>query len=77
MRPLRAFAALLLLSCGVVVLAGNDHLEMFNCKGKKCAVTELTDSNWQAELSQAPHLVMYVCMRHARHDPCAPQAVKP
>ena len=58
--PLRA-ALLVLLSCSTVVQAGNDHLDMFNCKGKTCAVTELTDSNWQEELSKAPHLVMYVC----------------
>ena len=59
MCSLRAAAALLILSTASVVLAGDDHLDMFDCRGNKCPVTELSDSNWHEELSKAPHLVMY------------------
>jgi thioredoxin-like negative regulator of GroEL len=46
--------------CALLLLgsANAAHPDMFSCKTKNCPVTELTDANWDIELTQ-PHFVMF------------------
>jgi protein disulfide-isomerase-like protein len=48
------------LLAGLLATVDAGHSDMFKCRGKeKCAVTELTDANFDSELGTAPHFVMF------------------
>ena len=51
----RSIPALLLLLVGA---SEAGHADMFSCRRGECAVTELTDANWNTKLA-VPHFIMF------------------